>query len=241
MDQTTLGSIEQLHKIFRCFRNHNGIGSWFRGQANADWPLLPKAGRDEFFLPNNRDLGRFNDWRSQAVAYRELPENYFECLAIAQHHGLATRLLDWTQNPLVATYFAVSSLVKNEGAIYILECLDEFITSSTEIDILKELDDVVCYIPRAISPRVLNQRGIFTIHCPANRNIEIRNSRFSQDSKNLLKVVIPHQLKNEILKLLDDYGINEAMLFPDLDGLSRQKNRETSDMVFTNLKKRNRN
>jgi hypothetical protein len=75
---------------------------------------------------------------------------------------------------------------------------------------------------------------MFTIHCPANRNIEIRNSRLGRDIKNIVKVAIPLQLKDELIKLLDDYGINEAMLFPGLDGLSIQKNWETGEMVKRN-------
>ena len=72
---------------------------------------------------------------------------------------------------------------------------------------------------------------MFTIHCPANEYIELCNSRIDSGAKNLVKVIIPKALKEELLKMLDDYGINESMLFPDLDGLSRQKNWETSNMV----------
>lgn len=81
-----------LHTLFRAFRSHGGIGWIFRGQADILWPLIPKAGRAEF--RNDNDLGRFNAWRSRALAHGLLPDNDWECLAIAQHYGLATRLLD---------------------------------------------------------------------------------------------------------------------------------------------------
>lgn len=75
---------------------------YYRGQANGSWPLIPKAGRDQFYMdesnwdhPVPRDLGRFIAWRELAIAYhQQLPQNQFDCLAFAQHYGLATRLLD---------------------------------------------------------------------------------------------------------------------------------------------------
>jgi hypothetical protein len=161
----------------------------------------------------------------------DLPSSEIECLAIAQHHGLATRLLDWSQNPLVATFFAVNSEAESDGAVYILECGNSIAKPELNISLLENIEDVFFYIPRAISPRVLNQGGMFTIHCPANKEIEITKSNISDKRKNLMKVVVPMELKTEVLKMLDDYGINESMLFPDLDGLSRFKNWETKDMV----------
>jgi len=111
-----------IHKYFSAYRAHEGLGWWFRGQANSTWKLIPKAGRDEYFLDDNRDLGRFNAWREKAIAYYpNLPKNDWEALAVAQHYGLATRLLDWTENPLVATYFAVAAEENCDGAVYIYE------------------------------------------------------------------------------------------------------------------------
>lgn len=231
MEQITLNDLQQLHVIFRAYRSHKGFGSWFRGQADSNWSLLPKSGRSEHLLPDNRDIGRYTDWKNKAIAYVDLPSSEIECLAIAQHHGLATRLLDWSQNPLVATFFAVNSEAESDGAIYILECGNSIVKPELNISLLENIEDVFFYIPRAISPRVLNQGGMFTIHCPASKEIEMTKSNISDKRKNLMKVIVPMELKTEVLKMLDDYGINESMLFPDLDGLSRFKNWETKDMV----------
>jgi hypothetical protein len=166
MNEINLESLELFHKIFRGFRSFNGCANFFRGQADKDWSLLPKAGRQEYLWEENGDLKRFNIWERQAIAYAELPNNIYEKLAIAQHHGLATRLLDWTQNPLVAAYFAVSTLSNTDGAIYILEPPHNVIVEDKlTIDQLKNYKGVSCYFPRAISPRVINQKGMFTVHC----------------------------------------------------------------------------
>ena len=68
MNKITIENLEHLHHLFRGYRSHNGIGYWFRGHADVNWLLVPKAGRDEFGLPSNRDLGRFKDWRDQAAS-----------------------------------------------------------------------------------------------------------------------------------------------------------------------------
>jgi hypothetical protein len=68
VDTSTLENLEQLHLFFRAYRSHNGAGSWFRGQADASWALIPKAGRKEYSLPSHRDLRRFYDWEQQGYS-----------------------------------------------------------------------------------------------------------------------------------------------------------------------------
>ena len=63
-----LKELHDIHKFFRGFRAHGSAGWWFRGHADIDWKLVPKAGRTEFYLGpdrnsgKGRDLGRFNHW-----------------------------------------------------------------------------------------------------------------------------------------------------------------------------------
>jgi len=216
-----------LHKLFRAFRSHGGIGWIFRGQADSSWPLIPKAGRPEF--RNGNDLGRFNAWRRCAFAHGPLPDNDWECLAIAQHYGLATRLLDWSCNPLVAAYFAVNERHECDGAIYCF--LPSLFIDCKTLPIEEQLEQVVAYLPRAIDQRVSRQSGVFTVHNDAIGDIEIKELDPPLSGTNLVRIEIPSQHKLPVLVMLDDYGVNSHGVFPDLDGLSRYINWQTNEIV----------
>lgn len=227
----TLSSPDEAHKFFRAYRCHPPTGWWFRGQADTSWVLLPKAGRIPYKLKDGKSLGRFYSWSKRAVAYTQaLPDNDWERLAVAQHHGLATCLLDWAQNPLVATYFACRELPNADGVVY---CFDpELFVNERELRLTEALEcKGTGFLPRSISPRILNQRGVFTVHLPATTPIDVQPSPLIKDHPNLAKLVIPAKHKGPLLELLNDYGVNHAALFPDLDGLSQYVNWETTRIV----------
>jgi hypothetical protein len=216
-----------LHRLFRAYRSHGGVGWLFRGQADVSWPLIPKAARAEF--NNGRDLGRFNAWRQLAFAYGPLPENDWECLAVAQHYGLATRLLDWSLNPLVATYFAVIDQAERDGAVYCFSP-DCFVDCKI-LPLDAPLDRIAVFIPRALDQRVSRQAGVFTVHADPTRPIAVQELEAPLSGPNLIRIEIPSELKRRVREMLADYGIHAHGIFPDLDGLSRHINWETSEFV----------
>ena len=108
-------SFGELHEVLG---NHRRDAGWmYRGQADPDWALLPRAGRPPF--DRGHDEIFFRRWQGESAQYLDqMPDNDWEWLAIAQHHGFATRLLDWTMRPLAAAYFAVAEPGDGESVIY---------------------------------------------------------------------------------------------------------------------------
>ncbi|MBI1225747.1 MAG: FRG domain-containing protein [Bacteroidetes bacterium] len=101
-------------------RSFNKDTRWhYRGQSDINWELIPKAGRAPFNKVN--DQKNFNKWQKRAVEYlTSEPTNDWDWLVLAQHHGLPTRLLDWTQNVLVAAFFACYENQQEDGVIFML-------------------------------------------------------------------------------------------------------------------------
>lgn len=235
--QYNASKIELIHTFLRGHRPHGGLGWLFRGQADKNWPLVPKAGRKPFLLRDkkdlsNRHLGRFREWCSKAIAYiPNLPENEWERLALAQHYGLATCLLDWTTNPLVGLFFACAESPQSDAVLYAYSP-HRFIEIHRAVVDQTEFPEIhgVGFLSRSFTTRILNQRGCFTVHSPVDQPIVVEPCEFLPNSPNLAQMVIPASLKTQVMNMLDDYGINRVTLFPDLDGLSAHINWETAQM-----------
>jgi hypothetical protein len=163
-----------------------------------------------------------------------LPKNDFECLAFAQHYGLATRLLDWSTNPLVALYFAVEMQGETDGAVF---ChMPWLIIDQENSSIDREFDKVVLLTPRPFDRRIAAQSGVFTFHVQPETALtatqvhkEARGA--APDGVDLVAIRLPAKAKPIFLRQLSAIGINRKFLFPDLEGLSAFVNWETRRTV----------
>lgn len=211
---TRVKRFEDLHSVLTRYRNTN---LWlFRGNSKPEWDLVPKAGRSPY--DKFKDIDTFRAWKRRAAEFLKGSYDDWDMLAVAQHHGLATRLLDWTFNPLVAAFFAVQNYEECDAVIYAY--LNQYSVKTKEVNPFEHDEGVFKIKPNGAAPRIVRQSGIFTIHNPPTLHLE---DSLKEDQK-LEKIIIDHSYRRELRFELSQYGINELSLFPDLDGLSKHVN-----------------
>ncbi|MEZ9886557.1 FRG domain-containing protein [Vibrio splendidus] len=216
-----VSSFSELHEVLSIYRRSS---RWvFRGHANPNWTLTPKAGRP----PYNRtdDLAVLQAWKRRAVEYvTNEPKNDWDWLAIAQHHGLATRLLDWSYNPMVAAYFATTSH-DADSHIYCYRpskvLLPQKITP-------EDYQRISLFKPNGVVPRIARQGGVFTAHGQPEKPLE----EVLHEDDDLELIIIEQDYVKELRFELNHYGINDAFAFPDLDGLSKHVNWYTENQDY---------
>ena len=219
---------------------------WFRGQPVADWALVPSIARrdDGSTLSTieqsleHRLAGHFKQNALQMVEQRPVGE--WEWLFLMRHHGVPSRLLDWSESPLTALYFAAHSVDSgsDDGAIWVLwpralnalsNLTDPGLPSFLEGDeaLHNYHPDVISKgHPLGVSPvaglaprnsaRMQAQLGVFSIHeltMTPIENIKDANGRV----QHVGKYIVPGSAKETILEELGDLGVTQLSLFPDLD------------------------
>lgn len=217
----------------------------FRGRWDAAENLatsLTKLGGDSVTL--ERHLLR--NFRKYAARDAVPVDSSWNWLALAQHHGLPTRLLDWTYSPYVALHFATAKreAFGRDGAVWMVDyvrahqeaprklrqCLEAERANvfTTEMlgrvaDDLAEFDrvgdDFVVFVePPSFDERIVNQYALFSLMSGVKSSLD---ELLQGHSELVRRIVIPAELKWEVRDKLDQSNITERVLFPGLDGLSR--------------------
>ncbi len=194
----------------------------FRGHGNVNWNLIPKIGRVYQFRPTidkknaqelvyKEEAVAFEDFKRRATPYIDkVPQDDWQWLALAQHHSFPTRLLDWSDNPLVAAYFACCEQYVGDSAIFVLDRSNIKGGLKSEHPLL--LKETKLFEPHHLSSRITAQASVFTVH--SQPHIE-----FGGDF--VKKWILKQDCLIDITGRLERFGINHHSLFPSLDGLSQ--------------------
>lgn len=208
MTEIAITSVPEFHAAVRAGWKNHGV---YRGETRTDNQLSPKIGRLRAVNPWNnlhRERAALNDFKRQAVPFLQYrPSTDWEWLALAQHHGLPTRMLDWTRNPLIAAYFATLPPYTMDSAIYVIDFY-EFPEPEEHIHPLDSKVDSL-YVPPHFSTRFVAQQGIFTVH---------HRPEMPLASTTLQKWTLKKECLIELSTALGTYGISAATVFPDLSG-----------------------
>jgi len=234
--------LKQIHGQQRAWAEEGCDTPFYRGHRLATWNLLCSLGRGK--KTTNRttiESALYYDFLSLGGPLLPAKASSWDVVFAMQHHGLPTRLLDWTNTFAVALYFAIApnrpapksrgrtacvwmmnpfalnqksgdhAAVYNPGIDLEGDYYENFITESKSLG-----SPVVALNPSRSTPRQAAQRSVFTLHNEIWKPLE------EYAPEHMVRIEIPESCFSEALDFLSLAGINEYTLFPDFDGLARQ-------------------
>lgn len=220
----------------------------FRGLQDADWLLLSSLSRYlQSFVPDMSSW-RMREERALRI-FRRKAHNYLpdarvlsddiRCLALMQHHGAPTRMLDFTKSPFVAAFFALDKAVKS-AAVFALDTPTLWnATPSNDPTLHRDAIDPrtkgnfdryfaancneIMWVgePAEMDPRLVAQSGTFVVPGVLDKPLDEVVRQYESGRALIKKIVLSPSIRKEAMLSLYRMNITHATLFPDLDGLSR--------------------
>jgi len=225
-----------LNATFEISGRFDGYKPWWRGQAVGGWDLNPSLYHGGFSAKERNLTFRFTKMAKARCNAFPATGDYPGWLFLMQHYRLPTRLLDWSESPLVAMFFALDDKTRNDndGALWALypallnktqgneptiysgdhPHVRQLFTNAFETTRIPA-EQIVAVQTDQADIRQMVQQSVFTIHgkdTPINKLPEA--DRF------VAKIVIPKSAKQSFRDNLDMQGVNRATLFPDLENLA---------------------
>ncbi len=224
---------------------------FYRGLGRADYKLMTSLSRNCGDLSGTLEPFLLNNFKKYvSIEDPTIEESDWKAMIVGQHHGLPTRLMDWTHSIPIALHFATtendfSETDKHDCAVWRFDAKeinmmlpDKYKVSLKErktfIFSIKELNTVVESIeeydedmlgnafitvePPSIDQRIVNQYSFFTIMPSKITDLE---KFFEDHTNNTVKYIISRNLRWDLRDILDQWNINERMIYPGKDGIAK--------------------
>lgn len=244
MEEQSIHSWDEFVSVARA------LDGWaFRGQRDADWKLFSSLARHlHDFVPDEacweeREARAIRIFRRKAHNYvsdLRILDDDLRCLALMQHHGAPTRLLDFTKSPYVAAFFALENAT-GDAAVFALNTPVLWNAAPTNLPALtpdkidpRETGNFLTYFannkhelvwtgePREMDRRLVAQSGTFVLPGIVGRPVEEILDGYPSRQPLLMKLVLPtREIREECMRSLYRMNVTNATLFPDLDGLAK--------------------
>lgn len=228
-----LTKIESIGDLMKQVNPGSTGPKWFRGHIDEAWTLRPSALRDRGWLEAESDMiKRFRQAAASRIRYS--PSNEWEWVCLAQHHGVPTRLLDWSENPLIGLFFAVESDASDrgpvDGKLFSLDpdslntntagrptgvlllgqdaLLDEYLPS---FEPKMKQGGLAVVAPQSFD-RIVAQSGVFTV----THRLDPLN--LSESCPHAIEeFLVPQTAKARLRNELERLNITAATVYPDLE------------------------
>lgn len=227
--------------------SHHLDGWAFRGQRDASWPLISSLSRYLLNFMPERAQWRTREERATRI-FRRKAHNYLKdpqvlddelrCLALIQHHGGPTRLIDFTKSPFVAAFFALERS-STDAAVFALNTpqlwieaplsdpsmtrqkIDPRIKHNLGMYFYDNSNDILWVgEPTQMEQRLVAQSGTFVMPGVLDKSIDQILANYPHSSDLIKKIVLPKHCRSDGLRMLYRMNITNATLFPDLEGLA---------------------
>lgn len=257
LEEHTCNDFSEFMEVIEGFQE-NHFTSWYRGSGNSSYSLSPTI----FRHPKKKNIEAIQEMETElasAFEQRSPPfvDQYFsgewEQLFYMQHYGIPTRLLDWSESPFIALYFALSSCErtasgkpKNDASLWMLNPTawnrgalrdisfdggilnpnrEQIKSYSPKMDLSERKNLPVMIYGTHNSPRIVAQRGMFALFGKSTDPMEKSYVKGAFDPGTLQRITIPKLQRDSIATSLFRKGISDSTIYPDLHGLSMELKR----------------
>jgi len=243
-------SVDSVSGFIAWVKENCSKRTWlFRG-LDDDVSLLPSTHRKPNPIERDKEEHLFHKFKRQAVRMVDNPpQTDLDWIALARHHGLPTRVLDWTADPIVALWFALSpgsgepkdprvrafpiddnDVIQIEAGQYIALPSSENTNAIAQgqKSVLRDpfsgrghAGRTLLFVPEPVSPRIVAQQGWLMLFATPKDALPTAFEKNDRYKDKIATVLIGRQQRDQINVELRDRGIDRALLFPDLDNRCR--------------------